>query len=660
MTVPPVRSRRIPAEYVRVLLTLVLCLFVATPVPAQETEIVPGDNLVVEGIPTIPASLAEAVGRYTEFRRAAFLSWHPTKRAMLIGTRFGETPQIHQVSALGGARRQLTFFADAVSGAVYPPKTGDWFVLSKDSGGNESYQFYRYDLDTGAVTLLTDGKSRNSYAVWSNGGDRMAYSSTRRNGKDVDLYVITPADPTSDRVLTRLEGSGWRALDWSPDDRSLLVLEFVSVNESSLWLFDAATGEKTLLTPKGGGEPVSYGGGRFGRDGKGLYVTTDREAEFHRLASIDLSTKRPTYLTDAIPWGVEDFDLSRNGKWLAFVTNEDGVSVLRVLETATGQERAAPKFPIGVITGLQWHANGTDLGFTVESVRSPADAYSFNVATGTMERWTHSETGGLPTDQWPEPELVRWKSFDGRTLSGFLYLPPKRFGGKHPVALNVHGGPEGQARPHFLARHNYWLNELGIALLYPNIRGSTGYGKTFLKLDNGARREDAYKDIGTLLDWIRTRPELDADRVMVWGASYGGHVTLAVGTLYGERVRCLLDIVGISNLVTFLENTEPYRRDLRRAEYGDERDPEMRAFLERIAPVNNAGKLKKPLFVVQGRNDPRVPLSEAEQMVAIARKNGTPVWYLMAKDEGHGFAKKKNADFLFYATSLFIHTYLLK
>lgn len=654
------RSRRIPAKYVRVLLTLVLCLFVVTSVPAQEAEIVPGDNLVVEGIPKIPASLAEAVGRYTEFRRAAFLSWHPIKRAMLIRTRFSETPQIHEVSAPGGDRRQLTFFADAVHEAAYPPKEGGGFVFSRDSGGNESFQFYRYDLGTGAGTLLTDGKSRNSYAVWSNGGDRMAYSSTRRNGKDVDLYTIAPADPTTDRALARLEGSGWRVLDWSPDDRSLLVLEFVSANESSLWLVDAGTGEKTLITPKGGADPVSYGSGRFSRDGKGLYVATDREGEFHRLAYLNLATKKPTYLTDTIPWGVEDFDLSRDGKWLAFVTNEDGVSVLRVLEAATGQERAAPKFPIGVISGLQWHANGADLGFTVESVRSPADAYSFNVATGRVERWTYSETGGLPTDQWPEPELIRWTSFDGRTLSGFLYLPPKRFGGKRPVALNVHGGPEGQARPHFLARRNYWLNELGVALLYPNIRGSTGYGKTFLKLDNGVRREDAYKDIGTLLDWIRTRPELDTDRVMVWGASYGGHVTLAVGTLYGERVRCLLDLVGISNLVTFLENTESYRRDLRRAEYGDERDPETRAFLERIAPVNNAGKLKKPLFVVQGRNDPRVPLSEAEQIVTTVRKNGTAVWYLMAKDEGHGFAKKRNADFLFYASILFIQTYLIR
>ena len=313
-----------------------------------------------------------------------------------------------------------------------------------------------------------------------------------------------------------------------------------------------------------------------------------------------------------------------------------------------------------LIAGLCWHKNNRDLGFTLVDARRGSDVYSLDVSTGKLDRWTFSETGGVNTGNFSTPELIRWKSFDGRILSGFLYRPPARFSGKRPVAVNIHGGPEGQARPHFLARHTYWLNELGVALLYPNIRGSAGYGKTFLKLDNGRLREDAYKDVGALLDWIRTRPDLDAERVMVWGTSYGGHVTLVAGTLYNDRVRCLLDIVGISNLVTFLEGTESYRRDLRRAEYGDERDRETRAFLERIAPVRNADKLKKPLFVVQGRNDPRVPVSEAEQMVSTVRKNGTPVWYLLAKDEGHGFSKKKNVDYLFYASVLFIQDYLLK
>jgi dipeptidyl aminopeptidase/acylaminoacyl peptidase len=225
--------------------------------------------------------------------------------------------------------------------------------------------------------------------------------------------------------------------------------------------------------------------------------------------------------------------------------------------------------------------------------------------------------------------------------------------------VQIHGGPEGQSRPVFLGKNNYFLNELGIALLYPNVRGSSGYGKSFLQLDNGFLREGTYRDIAALFDWIEKREDLDAGRIMVTGGSYGGHMTLAVAVRYNDRIRCSLDVVGISNLVTFLERTESYRRDLRRVEYGDERDPKMRAFLESIAPLNHAGQITKPLFVVQGKNDPRVPLSESVQIVETLKKNGTPVWYLMAEDEGHGFAKKKNADFQFYATILFVQQYLL-
>jgi dipeptidyl aminopeptidase/acylaminoacyl peptidase len=296
----------------------------------------------------------------------------------------------------------------------------------------------------------------------------------------------------------------------------------------------------------------------------------------------------------------------------------------------------------------------------MESARSTADAYSLDVTTGKVDRWTMSETGGLVATNLNEQQLVRWKSFDGRTISGFLYRPAAKFNGKRPVIIDIHGGPEGQSRPSFQGSYNYFLNELGVAVIYPNVRGSTGYGKTFLSLDNGFKREDSYKDIGALLDWIKTRPDLDADRVMVTGGSYGGHMTLAVATYYPDRIACALAYVGPSNLVTFLENTSAYRRDLRRVEYGDERDPKMREFLTRIAPANNVQKIRKPLFVVAGANDPRVPVTESEQMVKAVRGHGTPVWYLMAKDEGHGFAKKKNNDYLLYSTILFAREYLLK
>jgi dipeptidyl aminopeptidase/acylaminoacyl peptidase len=639
---------------------LPLVLLSAASFLSQAVEIVPGDNLVLEGIPKIPSSLAEEVGRYTEFRSAMLLSWHPTQREMLISTRFGDTPQIHQVKFPGGARTQLTFYPDRVGGGSYQPRKGDNFVFSKDVGGNEFFQAYRYDMATGNVTLLTDGKSRNTGGVWSNAGDWFAYGSTRRNGKDVDLYVINPSDPKSNRMLAQLEGGGWQVVDWSPDDRQVLVVEYISINESYLWLVDVGTGEKTLLTPKGGTEQVAYPSGKFSKDGKGLYVITDKGSEFHRLAYMDLAGHQASLLTSHISWDVEDFDLTRDGRRIAFLTNEEGISRLHLLETKTGKELTAPKLPIGVIFGIEWHKNGRDLGFSLVSARSTSDVYSLDLDTGKVERWTASETGGINTENFSEPELIRWKSFDGRMLSGFLYPPSAKFTGKRPVVINIHGGPEGQARPGFLGRDNYYLNELGVAMIYPNVRGSSGYGKTFLKLDNGFSREDAYKDIGALLDWIETRPELDAGRILVTGGSYGGHMTFAVATLYSDRIRAALPVVGMSNLVTFLERTEGYRRDLRRVEYGDERDPKMREFLERIAPLNNARKITTPLFIVQGGNDPRVPRTEAEQMVATVRQNGTPVWYLMAKDEGHGFAKKKNADFQFYATVLFVKEYVLK
>lgn len=640
----------------------VLCaVLLSLTVLAREGQIVPGGNLVVEGIPKILPSLAEAAGRYTEFRSASLQSWHPSERQMLISTRFGDTNQVHLVRFPGGARTQLTFFPDRVSAARFSPRRSDYFVFSKDAGGGEWFQTYRYDLSSGAVQLLTDGgRSQNSLGRWSRNGDRLAYTSTRRNGKDRDLFVMNPAEPGSDREVARLEGGGWGVLDWSANDRDILLGEYLSINESYLWQLEASTGQKSLITPKGGPLKVAYSGAEYSKDGKGLFVSTDGDSEFQRLAYIDLASRQHTYLTSHIPWDVDEFTLSPDGKTIAFQTNEDGAAVLHLLDTQTRKEKSVPRLPLGELAGIRWHENGKDLGFNLISARSPADAYSLNVDTGKVERWTYSETGGLNTESFSEPELIHWTSFDGRRISGFLYRPPAKFTGKRPVVVSIHGGPEGQFRPGFMGRNNYFLNELGVTLIFPNVRGSSGYGKTFLLLDNGFKREDSYKDINALFDWIQTRSDLDASRVMVTGGSYGGFMTLAVASNYAARIRCALDVVGVSNFVTFLRNTEAYRQDLRRAEYGDERDPQMKEFLERIAPLNNAHKITKPLFVVQGANDPRVPRTESEQIAAMVRKNGTPVWYLMADDEGHGFVKKKNADFQFLASVLFVQEHLLK
>jgi len=643
---------------VRKVVRCVLPLFLLTFAFAQTPESGP-DNLVVEGVPKIPSSLIETVDRYTNFRGAVFESWDPMKREMLISTRFGDTNQVHHVAMPGGARTQLTFYPDSVAGAGFPPTRDNAFLFSKDVGGGEFYQLYRYDNASGDISLLTDGKSRNTGPVFSYQGDKIVYGSTRRSGNDVDLYVMNPDDPKSDHMLAQLQGGGWSALDWSPDGKRILANEEISANESYLWVFDSTTGEKTQLTPKGG-EQVSYSGGQFSKDGKGVYTTTDKDSEFHRLAYIDLATKQHTYLTSQIPWDLEEFDLSYDGKTIAFITNEDGYGVLHLIDTKSGKEKPVAPLPKGIVSGVRWAKNNRELAFNLVSARSTSDVYSLDTQSGKLERWTYSETGGLNTANFSEPQLIHWKSWDGKSIGGFLYRPAAKVSGKRPVIINIHGGPEGQYRPGFLARNNYYLNELGIAIIFPNVRGSSGYGKSFLAADNGFNREGSYKDINSLLDWIATQPDLDSSRVLITGGSYGGFMTLAVATNYDDRICCSVDIVGPSNLVTFLQNTSGYRQDLRRVEYGDERDPKMHEFLEQIAPANKAKNITKPLFVIAGKNDPRVPASESQQMVTVVRQNGTPVWWLMAKDEGHGFRKKKNQDYEFYATVMFIKEFLLK
>lgn len=657
------------------LLMLVASRFCTAAEPPK--TLTPADNLIADGIPPIPAEIVEQVGRYTESRAAVFGSWHPTKREMLIGTRFGETAQVHSVKIPGGARTQLTFFPDRIDNASFQPTKGDYFILAKSVGGNEFNQNFRYDFSTGDITLLTDGKSKNSAVVWSNKGDRVVYTSTRRNGADFDIYIQAPTDPKSDKMLAEVKGGGWDPADWSPDDKLIGVREELSINESYLWLFNAETGERKELTPRGpeGSEKVSYTKMKFSKDGKGLFVTTDKDSEFQRLAYIDILSGKHTYLIPDAKFDVDDWDLSEDGKQIAYTLNENGMSSLHLVDVATSGDTAkvsnsrSPKFnpplPPSVISGLEWHPDPKlgVLAFNVAAARSPNDVYTWSTrdTAKPIARWTESETGGIPATQFVEPKLVSWKSFDGREITGFLFTPDtKKFTGPRPTIINIHGGPEAQFRPAYLGRNNYLINELGCSIIFPNVRGSAGYGKTFVKLDNGFQREDSYKDISALLDWIKTQPNLDADRVMVTGGSYGGFMTLAVATNYAERIRCALDVVGISHLATFLKNTESYRRDLRRVEYGDERDPKMAEFMERIAPLRNAQKITKPLFVVQGANDPRVPKSEADQIVETLKQQNTPVWYLVAKDEGHGFAKKKNADFQFYATVQFIREYLLK
>ncbi|MBI3230402.1 MAG: S9 family peptidase [Burkholderiales bacterium] len=651
---------------------------VAANTAADEAIVKPNEHLTVQGIPAIPQSLADQLAPYTEFRPRAALGWHPRERSLLISTRpaKGSTVQLHLLKKPLGQLEQLTDFPDPVREAQFEPKQGRYIVFAKDTGGNEASQLYRLDLADRKVTLLTDPNERHHLSDWSHQGKHMLMHSTQldktaqgNSRKEVtsDLYVLDPLQPQAKRKLASLPGGGWGEFTWSPDDKTIVGINRKSINEASIWSIDVKTGAYKQLLPlaSDAGKQISYGQLEFSRDGKSLLVTSDVEGEFLQLMKIRLADLQRTIISKDIPWDLHEIKPAEKSDIVAAVVNRDGLPLLQLFDSAKAKALPIPSLPVGAVSHLHWKGN-QEIAFDINSAQSPGEIYSLNLKSGKAEQWTRPDADILNTDKFRSAEIVRWKSFDDRTISGLIARPPaqnsagKKFEGPRPVLIAIHGGPEAQAQVSFLGRNSFLVNELGITLIQPNVRGSAGYGKSFLKLDNGMLREDSVKDIGALLDWIATQPDLDAKHVLVMGGSYGGYMSLAVATHYADRIVGAIDIVGISHFITFLERTESYRRDLRRVEYGDERDPAMRAFLDKIAPLNNADKITKPLFVIQGKNDPRVPLAEAEQIVARVSKNNVPVWYLMADNEGHGFQRKPNLDFYLYSVTRFMQEYLLK
>jgi dipeptidyl aminopeptidase/acylaminoacyl peptidase len=559
-----------------------------------------------------------------------------------------------------GRRAQITFFDEPVSGASYEPLKGEYLVYSKDVGGNEFGQLYKLDLKTLQSTLLTDGgRSQNGGMTWRKDGKGFYYSSTKRNGGDRDIYYLDPNDPKSDKIILQVKGGGWGISDISNDGKKLLIGEYVSANESHIWLLETESGKLSEVTDRKS-TGIIQSGAYFSDATDEIWFVTDKDNEFDRLATMNLTTKKVVFYTSKIPWSVENYALSEDKKSIVFITNEAGLNKMYLMNAIDKSFAAIKNLPIGLIDGASFTKDNQSVFFTQSTAQSASDVYKLTIKTGDIQRWTESELGEMQQSDMALPKFIEWKSFDGMKISGFYYPAAAKFTGKRPVLINIHGGPEGQSMASFLGSGNYYANEMGVALIFPNVRGSSGFGKTFIAKDNGFLREDSVKDIGALLDWIAQQPELDKDRIMIMGGSYGGYMTLATAFHYAERIKCSVDIVGISNFNTFLKNTEEYRRDLRRVEYGDERIPEMAAFFEKIAPLNNIDKIKKPLFIIQGKNDPRVPVTEATQMRDKLKANGNIVWYLEAKDEGHGFRKKANVDFQRLAVIRFMEEYLIK
>ena len=653
---------------------------------AEKTDPYRPAAIKTKDVPVVPGSLIERLNQYQNVRSAAFAGWSPDGKGILIQTRFENTSQLHRVHSPMGFRDQVTFFKEPTGGTFIPKdKSGD-LLITKSSGGNENDQIYHFNRSAGKATLLTNGKSRNRLGPVLSDGSRMIIASNQRNGRDTDLYIADTRTPGKMKMIFQTKNEYWYPVDWSRDRFTVLINRYVSINETYPALLDIVTGTKTDI-PTPDGKKAAFGAMAFAPDGKSIYVATDSGSEFRNLARIDLKTMKYTWISQKIPWSVDSIVVEPKTGMIAFTVNENGASALYFLGDPNSDktnvlfsrgaafvlEKDQPiraETPLGVIGSLEFSPNGDELGFTLSRPDAPADAFSMSLSTGKLTQWTRSEVGGLDTKNFVKPETLFYPTFDRvpgpekgkrlpRLIPAFVFKP-KTATNKKPAAvlINIHGGPESQYRPRLSTLDQFFVNELGIAVIRPNVRGSAGYGKSYLKLDNGELREDSVRDIGKLLEWIKTQPDLDPKRVAVIGGSYGGYMVLASLTHYGKQLKAGVDIVGIASFSTFLKNTSDYRRDLRRAEYGDERDPVMKAVFARINPTSSAHKITSALYVAHGKNDPRVPFSEAESIVEKVRANGKKVWTVYAENEGHGFRKKENRDYLYATIVMFLAKHL--
>jgi len=631
---------------------------------AQEKTVPVPPNVKVEGMPAIPQSIADDLAPYSQFRSAQIQAWHPTKRQMVISTIFGATPQLHLVDGPGRDRHQLTWMAGGgvstrLSSPSFDPADGNTLVFAYDPAGGEARSIYRYDFTTGQAALAVPARIRFN-PVWLRTGKWLVFDSDERNLKDKDLYVVDPRDPKTKRMLGEFTGQ-WSPHDSSPDGKSIVANEVVSNDETYVWVINVQTGDKRALTPREG-DKAFWSNARFSSDGKKVYAISDRGGGLQRIWRCDLTTSQWTAVTPASD-NILSFEFSPDGAQIAVVADRGVAQELQVLDVGTMKARSLPGLPKGLFAELMWRPGSHELAFDLGStVRK--DVYTVDASLGTVTRWTTSELTFNP-DVLPPPEVVEWKSSDGVTFSGILYRPPAKFTGRRPVIVNIHGGPDditAREQVRFLGRGNYFLNELGIALVYPNVRGTAGYGKKFQEMDNGRGRDGVLKDVGSVLDWITTRPDLDSGRVVLTGASYGGWLSLEAGIVYNDRIAGIMEGAGITDFITYLEQqTDPGRQATRRVEYGDERDPQMREYLKSISPITRAADLKKPTLIMHPGKDSRVPVAQAQELVSALKANNAPVWYLEFADANHDNfpTTQANQNFVFEAQILFLKKFIL-
>ena len=609
--------------------------------------------LAYTGVPRPPAITAEGVGRvgwrpvldnagqlWKSRQSKSLVAWMPDGSGLLVqGSRMILDSRLHTLSNAAGKPVFLPQIPRNV-GAIHGAPGREYMVLGWDRDGDEQYRLYRWDLGEADPVLLTSESERAAFGAFEPDGPRIAYGSTRRNGTDFDVYLMDPLDPRSDRLILEVDGT-WAVGGWSRTGDELLLVHVVSSLENDLYVLDIGTGSLTRITDDADGA-VRHGSPQWSRDGSALYYTSDRATEFSHLRRLDLRTGEEAVLSADIPWDVESIQQTGDGELLLISVNEDGRTRHYTTDPLGAEMQRLELFSSGQFS-TRLHPDDPVLLVNHSDRFGVVRGYTYDLLSEELTLWAGTEPSQSST---PDTRLVRYPTFDSvagepRRISAFVY--PGVGNGPRPVLISIHGGPEGQAR---LSTSGSTAQKSGITVITPNVRGSTGYGRTFTTLDDQYLREDAVRDIGALLDWIDEQPDLDESRVAVTGGSYGGYMVLASLVHFSPRIRCGIDIVGVSNFVTFLENTADYRRDLRRAEYGDERIPEMREFLESISPLNNAERITSRLMVVQGANDPRVPVNESRQLVERVRDNGLDVAYMEGANEGHGFRHPWNS---FYA-----------
>lgn len=589
--------------------------------------------------------------QYLSIRSASAPNISPDGKQVSFLSGVTGTLQVWKVPATGGWAEQLTFFNSGVASALWSPVNNEMLVVA-DTDGNEQFQFFLVAGDgTSIVPLTNDPKTRHTFGGWSKDGKSIYYSSNKRNPRYFDCYIMDVETRQSRLVFQKDAILDANAL--SSDGKTLIASAATSNVNHDLYVVDTETGRGGILTPHTGDAVYNIIG--FTDGDKSLLLVTDHERNFQNLAKADIATGKITFLQD-VSHDLLGGELSHDGKTLALLTNRDGYGELSLLDANTLRPKRLPALPKGSIGLGGFTTDGKTLALGVNTPTKQTDAWTLDLRSGKLKQVTFSSLAGIDARTFVEPSLIKIKSFDGQEISGFLYLPQNAPQDHSlPLIMVIHGGPEGQERPLFTSLYQYFVSR-GFAVLAPNIRGSSGYGKKYLAMDNASKRWDALKDIDVLAKQAGTHPAINPKKIAIFGGSYGGFAVLAMLVHYPDTFSAGVDMFGIADFKSFLANTAPFRRPLRIAEYGDPvKDSE---FLDAISPARHVENIKAPLLVIQGANDPRVPESESALIVKKVKDKGGVVEYMLFPDEGHGIAKLPNRIKAYEGVVAFLAKYL--